>query len=80
MTTGRLLAVSQLALSLLLIVCFFITLGFVLYLKLDLAIVRELSPMILLVLYFWFQRQRPHSDDDPSAGGASNGSSSKSSS
>lgn len=76
MKTSRILALSQLILSLIIIIGFFIILGLVLYFKLDLAVVRELSPMILLVLYFWFQRQRPHSDDDPAtAGGAPTGSS-----
>ncbi len=69
---GRLLARSQLFLSTLLILGYF-GLLFMAGLKLISSDAgRDLTPIVGIVVYFWFQRQRAHSDDDPPNGEPSN--------
>ena len=62
---GRLLARSQLGLSVLLILGYF---G--LWLLAGLHWItseapKDVTPFVGIVVYFWFQRARPHSADDP---------------
>lgn len=69
MRTARLLACAQIWLSVLVLVAFFGLLFLIVLRVGDKEVLKDLiqllSPLVTLVLFFWFQRQRPHSDDDP---------------
>jgi hypothetical protein len=68
---ARLLARSQLAITLLVLIGFFLMLvGEGMHL-LSAGTSKEFSPYVGVIVFFWFQRQRPRSDDDPPTGTSS---------
>lgn len=60
----RLLARSQLGLSILIFAGYFSVMGLAAFNKIDGSYVKELTPIVSLVAFYWFQRQRPQSATD----------------
>jgi hypothetical protein len=61
---GTRIAQYQFALSLLVTVCFFAIIGLAVFKMVDAAYVEKVSPIEMLVVMYWFQRQR-HSEPAP---------------
>jgi len=68
----RMLARSQLLLSVLVILGYFVLLILAGFGKMDGTYAKELTPLIGIVIYYWFQRQRPHSEVDGTNGNGTN--------
>jgi hypothetical protein len=64
----RMLARSQLLLSILIIVGYFALLVLAGFGKMDGTYAKELTPFVGILVYYWFQRQRPHSAVDGTNG------------
>lgn len=64
---GKLLARSQLGLSVLLILGYFGLWLLAGLHRISSDAPKDVTPFVGIVIYYWFQRQRPHSADDPSS-------------
>jgi len=60
----RMLARSQFGLSILLLVGYFVLIALAGMKLIDVSIVKDITPFIGIVVYYWFQRQRPRTGND----------------
>lgn len=68
----RMLARSQFTLSVLFIVGYFALLVLAGLKTIDGSYAKELTPLVGIIVYYWFQRQRPHSANDSTGADPSN--------